>query len=163
MEGHSVLSLEKWNEQVEISLWGWRSKRVRGEPCAAWPDERRVAIVECWVLGVGGGKRLSKDGPEHKWSQSDLTWLPVSEKVCLERVRKRLREKSKKNYKEIIDTACLEVLNRGEWVLVLDGEGPRDRGVSTECGKAYLGRGKGVSAPSCPCKSYCQCIPCSVV
>lgn len=35
MEGHSVLSLEKWNEQVEISLWGWRTKRVRGEPCAA--------------------------------------------------------------------------------------------------------------------------------
>lgn len=34
MEGNSVLSLEKLNEQVEISLWGKRSKRVGDGPFA---------------------------------------------------------------------------------------------------------------------------------
>lgn len=32
MEGNSVLSLKKVNEQVEISLWGKRSKRVGDGP-----------------------------------------------------------------------------------------------------------------------------------
>lgn len=43
--------------------------------------------VGCWVPGFEGGENPLKDDFEHKWGQSDLSWFPVSGRVCLERVR----------------------------------------------------------------------------
>lgn len=132
------------------SRWklGWRSQRALSR--LPW-REGRAGIVECWALGVGGGRSPSKD----IGGASQVTWVPVTVKVFGVRGGSGWGGNGRKvriSFAWSCWTKASEYLN-----LVVRFQSRALGEVSAEGGRTCLGRGWDVSALNCPWKS---CSPC---